>query len=130
LMQNCVVDEHVRPLVPHANVVGVPLDPPELVVPLDAPELVVVPDELTPELVVVPEELTPELVDVDVLDEVRPLEEAPLDVVVCVLDDWPRPSSPNSPSPPGPPVQATTRPIESEVTATEMKSVRGRESMV
>src|SRR5687767_12819436 len=106
-MQYCVENEHV--VVPHEMVVGVPLDPPELVVP----EL-----EVSPELLAVPElEASPELLAVPELDD-RPLEEeTPDDVVVCWLEAWPRPSSPNSPSPPGPPVQATTNPIEKETTA-------------
>lgn len=127
LMQYC--DALVQLVEPHAIAV-VPLDPPELVV--DPDELVVVPEELTPELVVLPEELTPELVDVDVdvLDEGRPLEEAPLDPVCVLLLVWPSPSSPKSPSPPGPPEQATTRPKEKEATANETRRVRERESMV
>jgi hypothetical protein len=115
------VDEH-RSL-PHAIDV-LPLDPPELVVPeLVAPLDVVVPELLVvvPELEVAPELL---LVVTPELDEVRPLD-PPL--VVCVLDDCPRLSSPNSPSPPGPPVHATTRPTERNVTPSEMRSVRGRE---
>jgi hypothetical protein len=78
-MQYC--DALVQLVVPQGIGVVVPLDPPELVVvPLDPPELVVV-----PELAVVPEELTPELVVVPELDDVRPLEDAPLDAVVWVL---------------------------------------------
>lgn len=80
MMQYCVLDEHERPLVPHAKVVGAPLEPPELV----APELVA-PLDAAPELVA-PLDVAPELVVELVLveEEGRPLEEL-LEALVCVL---------------------------------------------